>query len=85
MMQVYADVTGKTISVSSSSEAVAHGSAIFGALAAGKANGGYDDVGEAIGKMACGYSGAYVPNPEKQALYDGKYRKYVAMSDFFSK
>ncbi len=85
MMQVYADVTGKTISVSSSSEAVAHGSAIFGALAAGKANGGYDDVGEAIGKMACGYSGAYVPNPEKQALYNGKYRKYVAMSDFFSK
>lgn len=85
MMQVYADVTGKAISVSASSEAVAHGSAIFGALAAGKAKGGYDDVGEAIGKMACGYSDEYVPNPDKKAIYDAKYQKYVAMSDFFSK
>lgn len=85
MMQVYADVTGKAIKVSASAEAVAHGSAIFGALAAGKKDGGYDDVSEAIGKMACGYSGEYVPNPNKKALYDGKYAKYVAMSDFFSK
>lgn len=85
MMQVYADVTGKTISVSANSQAVAHGSAIFGALAAGKAMGGYDDVGEAIRKMASGYSGEYVPNGAKKVIYDAKYQKYVAMSDFFSK
>lgn len=85
MMQVYADVTGRAISVSASSEAVAHGGAIFGACAAGKVVGGYDDVAEAIRNMACGYSGQYTPNPEKQAAYAEKYKKYVAMSDFFSK
>ena len=83
VMQVYADVTGKAISVAASPEAVAHGSAVFGALAAGKANGGYDDVGEAIGKMSCGYSGQNLPNSEKQAIYAEKYAKYLAMSDHF--
>ena len=73
MMQVYADVTGKAISVAASAEAVAHGSAVFGALAAGKKNGGYDDVAEAIGKMSCGYSSQYLPNFKKQALYAEKY------------
>ncbi|MBR2938119.1 MAG: ribulokinase [Oscillospiraceae bacterium] len=85
MMQVYADITGKAISVAASGEAVAHGSAVFGALAAGKAKGGYDDVAEAIGKMSCGYSGQYLPNAEKQAVYAEKYVKYLAMSDHFSK
>ena len=85
IMQVYADVTGKPISIAASAEAVAHGSAVFGALAAGKAKGGYDDVAEAIGKMSCGYSGRYEPNPAKQEIYAEKYAKYLAMSDHFSK
>ena len=85
MMQVYADVTGKPISIAASDEAVAHGSAVFGAIAAGKEKGGYDDVAEAIRKMACGYSGKYLPNPEKHALYAEKYQKYLSMSAFFSK
>ncbi len=83
IMQVYADITGKAIRVAASSEAVAHGSAVFGALAAGKAKGGYDDVSEAIDKMSCGYSGQYLPNPAKQAIYAEKYRKYLAMSNHF--
>jgi len=85
IMQVYADVTGKAISVAASPEAVAHGSAVFGALAAGKKNGGYDDVAEGIRKMSCGYSGQYLPNPAKKAVYAEKYAKYLAMSDHFSK
>ena len=85
IVQVYADVTGKTIRVSASDETVAHGSAIFGAIAAGKENGGYDDVAEAIGNMACGYSRIYTPNPEKAEVYGEKYRRYLEMSDCFSK
>lgn len=85
IMQVYADVTGKTIRVAASDEAVAHGSAVFGAIAAGKEKGGYDDVGEAIANMSCGYSGQYQPNPAKHVLYAEKYQKYLSMSDFFSK
>jgi len=85
IMQVYADVTGRTISVSASDETVAHGSAIFGAIAAGKENGGYDDVGEAIRNMSCGYSRIYTPNPEKAEVYREKYRRYLEMSDLFSR
>lgn len=85
IMQVYADITGKAISVAASAEAVAHGSAVFGALAAGKAKGGYDDVDEAIRNMSCGYSAEYLPNRSKQAIYAEKYQKYLTMSDHFSK
>ena len=85
IMQVYADVTGKKISVSASDEAVAHGSAILGAVAAGKNNGGYDTVADAVKNMACGYAGEYLPNKEKAELYNKKYQKYLEMSEFFSK
>jgi len=85
IMQVYADVTGRTIRVSASDETVAHGSAVFGAVAAGKENGGYSDMGEAIGKMSCGYSRLYTPDPKKAEIYREKYRKYLEMSDLFSK
>ena len=85
VMQVYADVTGKKISISSSEEAVAHGSAIFGAVAAGSKNGGYDTIAEAVKNMACGYAGEYLPNSLKSEIYNKKYQKYLAMSEFFSK
>lgn len=40
---------------------------------------------EAIRNMSCGYSAEYLPNRAKQAIYQEKYEKYVAMSDWFSK
>ena len=79
------DVTGRTIRVSASDETVAHGSAVFGAVAAGNENGGYSNMGEAIEKMSCGYSRIYTPNPEKAEIYREKYRRYLDMSDLFSK
>src|SRR5471032_3032113 len=42
LMQIYADVTGLTIEVAASSQTPALGSAMFGAVAAGAAAGGYD-------------------------------------------
>ena len=42
LMQIYADVTGREFKVSASKQTPALGSAMFGAVAAGKARGGYD-------------------------------------------
>lgn len=51
VMQIYADVTNMDIKISGSPQAPALGSAIFGALAAGKEKGGYDDIKEAAANM----------------------------------
>jgi L-ribulokinase len=47
LMQIYADVTGREIKVSASQQTPALGSAMFGAVAAGRAAGGYDTIFEA--------------------------------------
>jgi len=52
LMQIYADVTGRKIKIAASSQTPALGSAMFGAVAAGKENGGYENIIEAARKMA---------------------------------
>ena len=47
LMQIYADVTGRVIRVAASAQAPALGSAMFGAVAAGSARGGYNSIIEA--------------------------------------
>ena len=47
LMQIFADVTGREFAVAASSQAPALGSAMFGAVAAGAAAGGYDSIVEA--------------------------------------
>ncbi len=42
LMQIYADVTGREVKVAASEQTPALGSAMFGAVAAGKERGGYD-------------------------------------------
>ena len=44
LMQIYADVTGREIRVPAAKQTPAVGSAMFGAVAAGKAAGGYDTI-----------------------------------------
>ena len=52
LMQIYADVTGMPLKVSGSSQTPALGSAMFGAVAAGAAAGGYDNIVDAAAHMA---------------------------------
>ena len=76
MMQIYADVIKKPIRISGSLQGPALGSAIFGTVAAGSKNGGYDSVFEAsqvIGKLK---DTVYRPNPENSAIYDKLYQEY---------
>jgi len=85
LMQIYADVTGRRIQVSASSQTPALGSAMFGAVAAGAAAGGYDTIAEAAARMAHLREETYVPDPGRQAIYAGLYEEYVGLHDYFGR
>jgi L-ribulokinase len=85
LMQIYADVTGLTIRVAETHQAGALGSAMHGAVAAGKEAGGYDSIFEAARHMARLREDCYVPNPENKAIYDRLYAKYVTLHDTFGR
>ena len=85
LMQIYADVTGRRIRVSASSQTPALGSAMFGAVAAGAKVGGYDTIAEAAARMAHVKDEAYVPDPRHQAVYAGLYEEYVGLHDYFGR
>ncbi len=85
LMQIYADVTGMQIKLSASSQTPAFGSAMFGALAAGSAAGGYDDIVEAARCMAHLKKEAYHPNPDAHAVYQRLYAEYVRLHDYFGR
>lgn len=85
MMQIYADVTNREIRISSSSQTVALGSAMFGAVAAGSAKGGYDSIFEAAGKMSNVREEYYKPIPENVAVYKKLYAEYKQLHDYFGR
>jgi L-ribulokinase len=84
-MQIYADVTGREIKVSASQQTPALGSAMFGAVAAGRAAGGYDSIYEAAQHMARLKDKVYTPIPAHKAVYDEIYAEYVLLHDYFGR
>ncbi len=85
MMQIYADVTNRDIKISASSQTPAFGSAMFGAVAAGKVNGGYDSIkecAEVMGKVKAHY---YKPIAENVEIYNNLYDEYTILHDYFGK
>ncbi|TBL73904.1 ribulokinase [Paenibacillus thalictri] len=85
LMQIYADVTGREIKIADSTQTPALGAAMFGAVAAGSARGGYDSVAAAAASMARVREETYRPNPEHAAVYDELYRVYNEMHDMFGR
>ncbi|MDO7345800.1 ribulokinase [Bacillus stercoris] len=85
VMQIYADVTNMDIKISGSPQAPALGSAIFGALAAGKEKGGYDDIKDAAANMGKLKDISYTPNAEKAAVYEKLYAEYKELVHYFGK
>jgi L-ribulokinase len=85
LMQIYADVSGRPIKVGASGQGPALGSAMHGAVAAGKAAGGYDSIVEAAQHMARLRDEIYTPNPEAKAIYDQLYSEYVTLHDYFGR
>jgi L-ribulokinase len=85
LMQIYADVTGKTFKIAASSQTPALGSAMFGAVAAGAAGGGYDSIVDAAERMARLKSESYEPNPDAVAVYDELFADYRTLHDTFGR
>ncbi|MGC9470500.1 MAG: ribulokinase [Bacteroidales bacterium] len=85
IMQIYSDVTNRTIKISGSPQAPALGSAMFGAVAAGKERGGYDSIVEAARVMGKVKEEEYTPNPENVKVYEKLYAEYKILHDYFGR
>lgn len=85
LMQIYADVTNRVIKVADSYQTPALGAAMFGAVAAGAANGGYDSILDATGKMARIKEEVIQPIPENVAIYEKIYEEYAQLHDYFGR
>jgi L-ribulokinase len=85
LMQIYADVTNREFSVVKSALSGALGAAMHGAVAAGSAAGGYDDIYAASAKMGGIKDERYIPIPENVAIYDQLYADYSTLYDYFGR
>jgi L-ribulokinase len=81
LMQVYADVCRRPLSVIGSTQGPALGSAILAAVAAGA----YPDVHAAAAVMGRVERAVYVPDEEHAKQYDDLYAEYVQLHDYFGR
>ncbi|MGN9845972.1 ribulokinase [Nonomuraea sp. H19] len=79
LMQVYADVLRRPLSVIGSDQGPALGSAIHAAVAAGA----YPGIEEAAAAMGQRTEAAYVPDEARADAYDRLYAEYRRLHDFF--
>jgi L-ribulokinase len=81
LMQVYADVLRRPLSITGSEQGPAVGSAIHAAVAAGA----YPDIHAAAAAMGRKQQAVYVPDPEHADAYDVLYAEYTALHDHFGR
>jgi L-ribulokinase len=81
LMQIYADVCRRPLSVIESGQGPALGSAIHAAVAAGI----HRDVGTASQAMGRLRRAAYTPDPTRAAAYDELYAEYTKLYDYFGR
>ena len=79
LLQIYADVTGRSLSVIDSAEGPALGSAIHAAVAAGA----YPDVPAASAAMGKVRPACYLPDPQRHRDYSALYAEYRTLHDYF--
>ncbi|SDE56327.1 L-ribulokinase [Paenibacillus sp. UNCCL117] len=85
LMQIFADVTGREIRVAGSVQTTALGAAMYGAVAAGPAEGGCADITEAALRMARLQEETFRPNPEHKIVYERLYREYCRLYERFGR
>ncbi len=85
LMQIYADVTGRSWRVAASSQTPALGSAMFAAVAAGPESGGYATIEDAASAMAHLRAGTFEPDVSTRQAYDALYAEYVRLHDLFGR
>lgn len=81
LMQIYADVTGRPLSVLDAEQGPALGSAIHAAVAAGI----YPDIFEAARAMGQVSRNVYTPDAQAQATYTELYEEYRTLHDYFGR
>ncbi|HXC82177.1 MAG TPA: FGGY-family carbohydrate kinase, partial [Trebonia sp.] len=81
VLQLYADVTRRPLSVIASEQGPALGSAIHAAVAAGC----YADVPAAALAMGGKHQAVYVPDPVSADVYDRLYAEYLLLHDYFGR
>ncbi len=80
LLQVYADVLRRPLSVIGSDQGPALGSAIHAAVAAGA----YPDIQKAAAAMGRRAEAAYVPDQERADAYDRLYTEYRTLHEIFA-
>lgn len=83
VMQILADVTGRTMEVSRSEQTCALGAAMAGAVVAGKASGGHGDFASAAQAMTGIRERTYVPVPANSEIYNRLFSLYKRVHDIF--
>jgi len=83
LLQIYADVLNRPMFLSRSTQTCALGSAMAGAVAAGRKAGGHDTFDEAISAMTGVLDEAFYPVPENVAVYDTLFGLYSQLHDAF--
>jgi L-ribulokinase len=85
VMQIYADVMGRPLSISRSAQTCALGAAIAGAVVAGEQRGGHASFAEAVTAMTGVLDERFTPVLEHVRAYDRLYAQYRRLHDAFGK
>ncbi len=85
IMQIYADVIKMPIRISGSAQGPALGAAMFGAVAAGRENGGWDTISQAAQAMGKLKDFVYVPDEKSSIVYDRIFAEYIKLHDYFGR
>ncbi|MCK5862089.1 MAG: ribulokinase, partial [Candidatus Hydrogenedentes bacterium] len=83
LMQIYADVMGRPLEISTSDQTCALGAAMAGAVAAGKKAGGYENFDDAAAAMTHVDDTVYEPITENCRVYDRLFGLYKQIHDAF--
>ncbi|MER6064975.1 ribulokinase [Streptomyces sp. NPDC001792] len=81
LMQIYADVTRRPLSIIGSAQGPALGAAMHAAVAAGA----YPDIRAAAQAMGKVERGVYLPDPDRAAAYERLYAEYRVLHDYFGR
>lgn len=81
LMQIYADVTRRPLSIIGSAQGPALGAAMHAAVAAGA----YPDIRAAAHAMGKVHRRVYLPDPQRAAAYERLYREYRVLHDYFGR
>lgn len=85
LVQVYADILNRDVSVSGTSQASGLGAAILGISAAGESVTGYKDIYEIIEKIGKRSEKIWHPRKEQVDAYNSLYEEYKTLCDYFGK